>query len=63
MVNSVFSVSYRASQIVGSLRMEGILVSASQERKIQGLIDGTIDAKAARCKLVEQFKAMARASA
>lgn len=57
MARHVFTSKYLASQVAGSCRIEGIRVSASDERTICEVIDGKVDAKALRRKLVAQFRA------
>ncbi|MBV1915272.1 MAG: hypothetical protein KUG72_07800 [Pseudomonadales bacterium] len=57
MTRHAFKTEYLASQVAGSCRIEGIHVSASQERTICEVIDGKVDAKALRQKLVAQFQA------
>ncbi len=57
MARHAFTSKYRASQVAGSCRIEGIRVSARQEKTIRDVIDGKADSKAIRRKLVAQFKA------
>ena len=57
MARHVFTSKYLASQVAGSCRIEGICVSAREERTICEVIDGKVDAKALRRKLVAQFRA------
>ncbi|HMY00967.1 MAG TPA: antitoxin VbhA family protein [Agitococcus sp.] len=48
--------AFKVSQVAGSLRMEGIVVSQHDERVIAGIIDGKIKADEKRRLLVERYK-------
>ena len=48
--------NFKVSQIAGSLRMEGIVVSVRDESVMAGIVDGKINAAEQRQRLVEQYK-------
>ena len=48
--------AFKVSQIAGSLRMEGIVVSQHDETVIAGIIDGKIKADEKRRLLVARYK-------
>ena len=48
--------AFTASQIAGSLRMEGILVSPRDESLMAAIIEGKVSIAEQRRRLVEQYK-------
>ena len=61
MARHAFTSKYLAAQVAGSCRIEGVRVSARQEKLICDVIDGKTNAKALRRKLVAQFRASNKA--
>ena len=55
-MNANRSTKFKVSQIAGSLRMEGIVVSARDESVMADIVDGKINAAEQRQRLVEQYK-------
>lgn len=49
-------ITFKVSQIAGSLRMEGIVVFQHDQTVIAGIIDGKIKADEKRRLLVEHYK-------
>ena len=47
---------FKVSQIAGSLRMEGIVVSSRDESVMAAIVDGKINAAEQRRSLVERYK-------
>lgn len=55
-MNANRTTKFKVSQIAGSLRMEGIVVSVRDESVMAGIVDGKINAAEQRQRLVEQYK-------
>ncbi len=55
-MNTNRATKFKVSQIAGSLRMEGIVVSVRDESLMAGIVDGKINAAEQRQRLVEQYK-------
>ena len=55
-MNANRTTKFKVSQIAGSLRMEGIVVSVRDESVMAGIVDGKIHAAEQRQRLVEQYK-------
>ena len=49
-------ITFKISQVAGSLRMEGVVVSQHDETVIADIIDGKIKADEKRRLLVERYK-------
>ncbi len=52
-----FSDKFIAAQVAGSCRLEGIRVSADEEKLMCDIIAGKVDAVALRHQLVQQYQA------
>lgn len=48
--------AFKVSQIAGSLRMEGIVVSARDESMMAAIVDGKMNVTEQRRRLVEHYK-------
>lgn len=55
-MNAKPNTTFQVSQIAGSLRMEGIVVSARDESVIAAIVDGKINAAEQRQLLVDKYK-------
>ena len=55
-MNANRTTKFKVSQIAGSLRIEGIVVSVRDESVMAGIVDGKINAAEQRQRLVEQYK-------
>ena len=55
-MNTNRATKFKVSQIAGSLRMEGIVISVRDESLMAGIVDGKINAAEQRQRLVEQYK-------
>ena len=55
-MTTVANTRFKVSQVAGSLRMEGIVVSARDEQLMAAIIDGKANAADERRRLVEQLK-------
>jgi type IV secretory pathway VirB4 component len=55
-MNTRQSAKFRTSQVAGSLRMEGILVSIQDEAMISNILQGKISAAEQRRRLVTEYK-------
>jgi len=51
-----FTEKFIATQIAGSCRLDGVRVSAEEERLMCDIVTGKIDAQELRRKLVEQYR-------
>jgi len=57
-----FSASFIAAQIAGSCRLEGIPVTAQDEKTIKNIVAGRVNAAQLRRALVEQYQSQNRAT-
>lgn len=55
-MNTSNRTKFKVSQVAGSLRMEGIVVSARDESVMAAILDGKINAAEQRQRLVEHYK-------